>query len=1070
MGELAGTIIIGHIIEGSMFKILRGTENTRIGGDSGSGDLRLEAGEPLDTTTFFNLILADNLDGYVQAGGQPIATMQTVPMVDCEIGSQFSTLQCRFVGRINNGAVASRGKTLQAVGGYSTGGGTSTHLTAERCYFDGMATGISFTPGGGDIDHLTIDKCRARVFGSENAADALVLRRNCFCDMSICNATLTNNYMVAFGAFPAQLVISAFVVSSTAANDDVKVVLTGNSGGTNITTSTLLYTTEVGVTIDAIKIIQYGNSFDSAVATTWFVTVGTIDSTPLNSRPGDFLGVGAIDLVLAAGFTYPTTVIVNGGTYNITSEGSRNYNFIGNVLDSVLPIFNMTLAPGATTDEIGNRRFLCGRELRNIHFIADIGSTTVFHSIRPGQSGDEVTIVENCAFDNCTLSVSTSPNAASADGLVVNHCRFDQDGDYSDNLALLLPILDRTIVEGCNFTGSGYIGLIGNDSGITYTSLGKDVGTLVLRDCTMNMEGAVGAITDASPLTVESYLVIDDINSRVSIDNCQMVVQETLNPVLTAIAAGRVLTYLRHIFIRAQEINVNNCTLQGPAQAFTESGNPRPIPVAEFIPTMDLNITDSRFKDSVTKIGGLATAMNTNPIGNIIVTGNSFNIPNLTSILTQTLLDIELDPTSGPLQDNHGKITISDNNFQSNQSAAGGSNLPFHSLITTDYVVHGVVQIYARDFGIDFNNNTIRGVTRAPVPIVGDSTGLIIDNYSDNAGDSTQIIPIKVNNNVIMVTNLHTTAVASDNASCLFLRGTDMVVADNHLQMNNQASTSSSFIGVAVFDNRNTSGGNAPSPANVVGNTFSKATNAGALTTLNLAWMRNQSTTTGDGWICNNSFGNPTSAVGGLEPAFINQAGGTTSWVADRNKNQQVNRLIGAGTGALGYSLSGVDSIAVPQNNGAGGTVSSFIEWGDINNTLDHLKFNYLDNSPQGTVTFRWMINLEDILPHGVYIEGVTAVVDVSANNVSGSSVSTLTLRTTGGTDLNTISPLTTSGGTHSLNEDTTPGAADGDWGFNAQRVIGTSGILPALELSWAFSSTATSIFDVNQISLTYRY
>ena len=95
MGELAGTIIIGHIIEGSMFKILRGTENTRIGGDSGSGDLRLEAGEPLDTTTFFNLILADNLDGYVQAGGQPIATMQTVPMVDCEIGSQFSALQCR---------------------------------------------------------------------------------------------------------------------------------------------------------------------------------------------------------------------------------------------------------------------------------------------------------------------------------------------------------------------------------------------------------------------------------------------------------------------------------------------------------------------------------------------------------------------------------------------------------------------------------------------------------------------------------------------------------------------------------------------------------------------------------------------------------------------------------------------------------------------------------------------------------------------------------------------------------------------------------------------------------------
>lgn len=1077
MGELGGSIISGEIQEQSMFIIPQGVLNLRIGGDSGAGTLKLEAGDPLDCVKFLDLILVDNLDGYIKSGGQPISAMTTVPMVSCEKSSFFIAENCRFVGRLDNGAIVGRTKTLQAVGGYTAGGGTATTLELRKCYIDAVKVGFAFVPGNGDIDRLVLDKCRIRAFGDESLA---VLADNAIGQFSMCNATITNNHLI--GSLDAGGTIHSGFVVTAAGTGNPKIVITGNTGGPSTNSDAIgkLFNPSLVIS-SAVRVVLSGNNWGGDTQSPWYVTVGSgapgigLLGKNEDDRVGDFNGAGAIDLLLNSSYKHPTTIIVFPGTYTVTADGNSEYSFIGQKINDLTPIFDMNLGAGAPTDVMSQRTFVISKTAHNIRFRSRIAVTSNFHSIRPSQDNtgyDDVYDIHGCIFENCSLSfdVHTSDTDLVKDGFLdIKNCQFIQDNAYSDTVSFVGPRVERLKLEGCTFSGYGYAGLMGESSGIYLHSTLVDP-TYIIKDCVFDQTGST--IDDASTFG-NSYLIIDDTDATVYIENTKQFVSSGLTVRATVINAG-LSSYFRHVFIRAKRIYVKDSIFQGPAQTFVISVTAFPTPVVEFQTTESLHIRDSRFMHSITKVGGSLASFNSTTTEAVVIDGNEFTSTS-TVFESQTLLDIDLDPTAGAKQgQSDPQVIVSNNNFHNANIGTADSDVPLHTSITgTSYNASGIVQIYARDFEIHVDNNKIVGPTRDFVVPgnIAHSAGLVVNNFDDTAGaDSTFVVPISITNNHIKVRNEYATATSSDSAVALFVKGTDINVTNNHLQMNNRATPVTSMIGILTIDNRDTSAGNAPAPAVVTGNIFSNRDDNGLLTALRTAWLRNDAATEGDGWITDNAFSDPTDVSAPLA-AFVNVAGGTTSWVVDRNKNQTVDILIGAGVGSLGLNLSAdVNSMVVPPGDGTN-TISSFIEWGDVNAGLNQILFNYADNSPQAAVVFRWIIPLEEVLPRGVYIVDIVAVVDVSANHTAGSSVSVMTLRApVAGADTDSISPLTTAGFTHQLTEDSAPGAADGDYAYNAQRIISSSGTAPALEFEWTFSSTATSIWDVNHVSLTYRY
>jgi len=1058
MGELAGTIIIGHAIEQSMFKVLAGTENTRIGGDSGSGDLRLEAGEPLDVTTFWNLILADNLDGYVTSGGQPVSAMQTVPMIEGEVSSNLVCKDVRFIGRVNNGPVAGRPKTLQAIGGYTTGGGIQTHLELRRCFFDGMRIAADFSPGGGDIDHLIVDKCRARTFGTEVAFSP---SDNCFIAMSLCNATLTNNNFVGFGTFPTQLVLNYFVVSSATGGSDVSVVVTGNTGSpsSGATSAESVYFNETAVT--ALKAVISGNNWSSNVNNHWFVTVGD-GSSVFDGTYGDFVGSGAIDLVLAATFEYPTTIVVNGGTYEVTSAGNARYNFVGNN-NASRPIFDMNLGAGAATDETGNRTFVMGERAEYIQFRSNTATTgtTSFHSIRPSSLGSKA-IINNCEFVNCTLSIDDAVN----EHIVISNCDFSQDGTFADNIGLLAPRAEHLLVEGCRWTGSGYAGLIGIVTSISYSITGAPAeGVVILRDCLMDLTGFT--ITDSLSYLHYYFRINGDDNAfamKAYLENCQILANNTLTQITSTIGATPLPGFFAFVNVVAKDVYVDNCLIHGPTQA--AGGGALPLPAFDILPGQSVRVTNSKFidggvplrisgghQDPFTSNLGIATTLG----DSVVVDGCYFKAT--AAAISNTLLDIDLDPTSLPPSP---RVVISNNNFSHPFTSASGTPVVVgHSdMRSSAYTQHGIVQIFALDFDISVHHNSIIGDLDAVMPASFDHvSGLVIQNFTDAAAaDGTRIAPINVSNNRILVTNDFQSATVAETATALWMRGTDINVSNNHLAMDNDAGTNNSFIGCMYIENRDTATGGSASAAVVTGNTFSRRDVLGAAASLVRGYIIIPSTVEGDGTISDNVFSDPT--INGSSTTTVEDNSSSVFWNKYRNKNQTdsiaLSGVFGQSGVQAGASLSNITT--------SGQDVSS--AWDDSTTEVDYngspvnFKFRYDDAA--STINAQFVIPLFSVLPYGVEIIRYTATADVNATP-TGVRTSDVRLTSSAGVDFTQTTNLTDSGFLHDQGE----GAA-GALTFS-HRV--TPSANPIIAIGVIISDAgAAIIYNLTDLTVVYRW
>lgn len=189
MGELAGTIIQGQVIEQPMFIISNSIDRPQISSDG------ILARDPLDKCEFFNIILADNLDGYVNSGA---ACMTTVPMIRCQTGSYLICSHTTFLGKMGTlgaGPGFGRTKTLYAAGFVNSSSYEGT-LIFDNCVFDGLVSIVKYEPGNVN-DKLIINQCKARCFGTEAFADSTDPTKNCFVLLTgTTRVSITNNTLI----------------------------------------------------------------------------------------------------------------------------------------------------------------------------------------------------------------------------------------------------------------------------------------------------------------------------------------------------------------------------------------------------------------------------------------------------------------------------------------------------------------------------------------------------------------------------------------------------------------------------------------------------------------------------------------------------------------------------------------------------------------------------------------------------------------------------------------------------------------------------------------------------------
>lgn len=998
MGEDAGTVVIQEGSGSAMFKFQSGETYPKLGGDSGSGELSLDPGSPLDASGLVNLILADNLDGYLTSGGQPISAMPSTPMVQLETGGKLTARHVKFLGRINNGTVAGRNKTQRAIGTIS-GSGQGTKLTLEECFFDGMETAVRFEPLNGDLDHLVVRNCRARTFGTEDAG-APTEKDNCFIALSLCNLRAENNYHIGYGTSANQLVDACFVVTSASGGTDVDMLVTGTSGG-----PTSGFETSKAVLFDETASLSYqavlsSNNWGSAVNNPWFVTVGQGNST--TGGFGDFNGPGAIDLVLSTDFGYPTTVVVNPGTYTVNASGSGNYNFIGNEGGNSLPVFDLDVSTG--TDEIGNKVLNCGRVLKSIKFQSN--SLSTFHSVRPGAtSGVSRSIqVRDCIFENVTLSVNDDAGLESS-GILVEDCRFEQTGTFSDNACFLLPTANHVELRGCQVTGYGYAGLIGEDTGLSYSS-GVRLASIAIRDCVFDQTGFT--IDDASPFTEGGYLIVDESQSWLLIENTRVVADNALDPSATATidsalaAAGQD----RYVFLRSREIHIDHSLFHSPNQIYSLGGTSYPIIGLLLQPLEDLSLNNSRILSGgcPCQIGRDTDVMSNVRSGDISILNNTFMVES--DARSNTALDIDLDPT---VSTGDPRINIAHNKFKMVLGGAVTPAPPLHSATGASYDSHGIVQIFTDSLYLDFNNNLIDGALSANMPTgYAHVSGLVVN--SAPSGTPSELNPVMIQSNEIRVTNSFSSVNVTDSASSANITGSTMLIENNFFGMFNGVGLSSSVITCLYLLSLSTAGGD-PEPPLVTGNLFTRRRNSGATTDLKDGFVRIDGSS--NRGVCHgNVFSDPT-VDGSDETVFSDDS---TSWASFNNTNEYYTVTTRGETGSLGLhdDTSGEDVYIMAGGSGLGANLDSAITV-DVTSSSAPIIFGYQDTGDD--VDFKWSIPLQSLVPNGATVTEVQVTVDVSINPTGASASAESRLRVIGsaGTSTDNQPSLNTSGHIHSL-------------------------------------------------------
>lgn len=1056
VGEVAGTIIIGETPEVPIFLTSAAAEVTGLGGDSGSGDVEISAGSNVDQIRFMNLMLADNLNSTVFFGQ---ATMHDVPMIQVAVGSNVVISNVSFLGRLNDGSVSGRVKTYAAIG---TGGagGTATSLRVTECFMDGVKIGINFVPGNDRLDFLEVSRCKARTYGSEDSGvtSAAV---NSFIVMTMCNASITNNYHLGAGSE-----VDNFLNITAGSPTGTSIVITGNNGAPFSNVASQLVVNTSGNTFTSV---QTGNNWGVFVNSPWYIVVGGADN---DSPIGDIFGSSAINtiLTLASSTTnFQATVVVNPGTYAVNGGGSNfaSLKFIGNKIGKNYPVFQMAVI-SSSTDQLGNRFVTLGNYLESIHFT----STSRFHSVRVGynitsaslQTAAHVLQIKDCIFTDVGInaldigiSAFTDSNGVIAQlSTTISDCHFHQTGTYSDNLSLNLPRSHRIAIKDCMFTGYGYAANIGTN---TYTSSNLNNASITLENVTMDLTGY--SIDDASPGagTVDSYLVISDFFAKVALINCQVMASNVLTAV-TPIASGLTTptaTFTKFIQIGARSIFVSDSLFNGPEQTYTTGGSTYAMPAVWLSATEAIKFVNSRVVGGglPLQVSGPNTFSNSTSCESLIVSNSEFSMASGSTAVTSTLVDVDIDLNSYSVgTTRQGQVVFQNNTFF--QDIASSMTQVQHSERTgATYNGQGVVQIYAPFFDVTFSGNKLTanlrqfGTFATPYRYYA---GVLINNYdSTTLGSNSSDTPFSVivDDNIIKCYNFFETNSSSNAAAtCVYVKNTLMKIHHNTFNMHNQVNTGgmTQFTGCLWLDNLETTDATY-SDAIVDNNIFSLRDDGGDVTVLKRGFIT-ITAASGRGQIINNSFSDTT--YDGASTVLVEDNTSTANkWLIFQNKNQTETITIRGNSGqlALGLNSTGhrVASGVVP------GITASYVHFLYASTTAC-VSFAYNDTTADETMY--WSVPLYQIVPHGAYITSVSVPVDLTVTPGT-TSIATLILRDSSGSGNDTNLALTTSGDTLTVTATQ-----------NARPSLPSK--QPTVELTMRINGAATTVFTAGELSVTY--
>lgn len=954
MGEIGGTLIIGEMPETPMFEIDYNRQVYRVGGDSGSGPINMTTGSSVEEVRFFNLMLADNIQGSVLFG-EP--TMTTVPMVRCKNGSNVVFEHVSFIGRIHSGTVTGRLKTKAAIG-YTSGGGLGSILTMDDCFFDAMRVGIEFTPGSNESDFLTVSNCKARIYGTEDSSDKSP-NKNCFINMSMCHANIVDNYHIGAG-----LQANYFLVISSGVGTNVKIVAQGNSGSPNIAADGILIVNSSGSTFTSVV---SNNNWGYFINSTWSIVVGSGAATI-----GDINGIGAIDIILAMANSitnFNATVIVNTGTYIITGaplliNNFANLKFIGNKHGKEYPIFSLDLT-STSTDALSNRPLTLGNHLESIQFVSENHR----HSIRPTfnatsqsnatQTGGGTIEIKDCMFVNTTLFAQDLPTfpvkvyhgEVISAKIEVTDCHFLQDTFFADTFSMVLPRVDSIHVDNCYFNGAGYAFCIGSNG---YSGGQSGNSTVTITNTTCDMVDHTTAenytITMANGLGVNSYINISGVYN-VNMDNVQVYVGDALSAgspndtIDTSLTLGA--TVSKFINISAEIVNIANSVFTGPIQTVRISSTDYAMPTLYVQAMASGKIYNCKFWVSALPLQiGPSTLSDATFSDQFVIDNCGFQSGGRVAI------DFDMWIAS---QDVQPQIIVSNCNIQ-----AGGTSWPvYHSVFTAPCLA--AIQILAGDADVQFINNIITAnLSTVTATTPTKYSGVYIDAITNSGTTGDQANSINFSGNSIYITNTYAVTDAAVSVSCAYLLGSVLKVNNNTLSMSNSNFTGTNFTGCLVIDNQPVFA-STYSTGIVSNNIFAKTDIFGTATTLMRGYILITSSTTKTGMIVDNFF--DSSTINGSATTLIEDNAGT-AWVALRNKNQTVAQTCVWSVGSKGISTGADTSTAVMY----GGAVSSSLIRA-VPATANQIVFRYLNTT--NADEFRWSIPLQHILPPQVNIVSV---------------------------------------------------------------------------------------------------
>lgn len=955
-GEVGGTLIVGEMSESPMFIVHNDIKTVTIGGDSGSGQIDLLSGSNVEVTKFYNLMLADNLNGNINSG-QP--GMTTVPMIQAKYASNLICERVSFIGRIQNTTtVSGRSKTYAAIA-YTTGGADDTNLTMEGCFLDGLKIGIRFDPVS-SLNFLTVNNCRARTYGTEDSGNT-DKNLNSFIVANLCIGKITNNF---FNSEGSEVNTFLYIPSGTEGN----LTVIGNQGGlANENLGQLIYN-DSGSTFTSI---QTGNDWGITIGNPWYIVVGGAGGS--STGMGDIFGSSAINVVLqmASFFSnFQATIIVNPGTYNVTgtlSHDFANLKFIGNKIGKNYPIFSLNIHD-TTPDALGQRFITLGNHLEAIQFV----STVRFQSIHAGWNPTSSTVsdsaftlkVTDCVFVDTSLVVM-DPGSPNTDTLgnnatlseIIENCYFRQTGTFNDSISLCSPIVQNTILRGCNFIGFGYAVNFGDDfqpSSISDT-------TLHFENNTFNLIGFT--IDDAAPNSlISNYIRINSFSSSVFVDRCQVLTSDLNKATIVNSSLRSAGTFTIFAYFGANQVYIDRSTLEGTYGTVTISSVAYNMPCFFVEAIESIKVTDNRFFGGSLpfKIGGPSCFTNSNTRGDIVVSNNEFISRSTTE--TFTMIDMDLDIASGS-----GIIPkiIVDNNIIHNL-ATSSTSIVQHTEQITNYVIQGIVQIYAPFFSVVFANNKVFGTTLIPTSntFFTDWTGVVINTFDATTGTSGgAAATVNVYDNKIEITN--TINNSTSDAACLNVIASVLNIHNNYLAMNNSSgAVASTFIGCLTLNNRPTATGTY-SDGIVTDNVFSRRNITGTASTLSEAYVRIESNS-GRGAFKNNSFCDPFIDTGStLTTVVLDSSVAPNFWIINGNKNQTDTIDLMGWYGVVANSSSSSGHAELKDSASS----QIVIEVLDVIAPSNTINVNYTASTAG---SFLWAIPLYGLIPIGARIISIT--------------------------------------------------------------------------------------------------